>query len=65
VTGVPAGKTLAGLNRVTRRADAHKDENVVFLSGNAPLVATSGDRVADVVMQITNSTGLGLFDPVR
>jgi hypothetical protein len=38
---------------------------VVFLSGNAPLVATSGDRVADVVMQITNSTGLGLFDPVR
>lgn len=39
VTGVPgAGKTLAGLNIATVRAQDHTDENAVFLSGNGPLV---------------------------
>ncbi len=34
VTGVPgAGKTLAGLNVATRRAEEHSDEHAVFLSG--------------------------------
>ena len=40
VTGVPgAGKTLAGLNIATKRAQEHSDEHAVFLSGNGPLVA--------------------------
>lgn len=40
VTGVPgAGKTLAGLNIATQRAEGHADEHAVFLSGNGPLVA--------------------------
>ncbi len=40
VTGVPgAGKTLAGLNVATQRADGHAEEHAVFLSGNGPLVA--------------------------
>ncbi|MEF0939878.1 DUF2075 domain-containing protein [Rhizobium sp. BR 362] len=40
VTGVPgAGKTLAGLNIATQRAEGHVDEHAVFLSGNGPLVA--------------------------
>lgn len=39
VTGVPgAGKTLAGLNIATTRAQHHSDEHAVFLSGNGPLV---------------------------
>lgn len=39
VTGVPgAGKTLAGLNIATKRAEHHSDEHAVFLSGNGPLV---------------------------
>jgi hypothetical protein len=50
ITGVPgSGKTLAGLNFATRRADEHSDEHAVFLSGNGPLVdvlrgALSRDR---------------------
>ncbi|MDH3663945.1 MAG: DUF2075 domain-containing protein, partial [Alphaproteobacteria bacterium] len=40
VTGVPgAGKTLAGLNVATKRAQEHSDEHAVFLSGNGPLVS--------------------------
>ncbi|GJL88993.1 MAG: hypothetical protein DHS20C03_27020 [Minwuia thermotolerans] len=39
VTGVPgAGKTLAGLNIATQRAEAEGQEAAVFLSGNGPLV---------------------------
>lgn len=39
ITGVPgAGKTLAGLNIATSRAENHSDEHAVFLSGNGPLV---------------------------
>jgi hypothetical protein len=39
VTGVPgSGKTLAGLNLVNSRKQAHDDEHAVFLSGNGPLV---------------------------
>lgn len=39
VTGVPgAGKTLAGLNIATTRAQHYSDEHAVFLSGNGPLV---------------------------
>ena len=39
VTGVPgAGKTLAGLNLVTRHTDANQEDRAVFLSGNDPLV---------------------------
>lgn len=40
VTGVPgAGKTLAGLNIATQRAEENNEEHAVFLSGNGPLVA--------------------------
>src|SRR3954468_6511458 len=47
VTGVPgAGKTLAGLNLVTQRTDAHTDENAVFLSGNGPLVDVLREALA-------------------
>lgn len=47
VTGVPgAGKTLAGLNLVTQRANAHTDENAVFLSGNGPLVDVLREALA-------------------
>ncbi len=47
VTGVPgAGKTLAGLNLVTQRADAHAEENAVFLSGNGPLVDVLREALA-------------------
>lgn len=39
LTGVPgAGKTLAGLNVATSRAERYSDEHAVFLSGNGPLV---------------------------
>jgi hypothetical protein len=47
VTGVPgAGKTLAGLNLATQRAQLHKDEHAVFLSGNGPLVAVLREALA-------------------
>jgi hypothetical protein len=47
VTGVPgAGKTLAGLNLVTSRAQTHKEENAVFLSGNGPLVDVLREALA-------------------
>lgn len=39
VTGVPgAGKTFAGLNVASERADKSNDMHAVFLSGNGPLV---------------------------
>lgn len=47
VTGVPgAGKTLAGLNLVTQRTNAHADEHAVFLSGNGPLVEVLREALA-------------------
>ncbi|MGY3610776.1 MULTISPECIES: DNA/RNA helicase domain-containing protein [unclassified Bradyrhizobium] len=47
VTGVPgAGKTLAGLNLVTLRTQAHKEEHAVFLSGNGPLVEVLREALA-------------------
>ena len=47
VTGVPgAGKTLAGLNIATTRAQEHSDEHAVFLSGNGPLVAVLREALA-------------------
>jgi len=47
VTGVPgAGKTLAGLNLVTQRANAHTEEHGVFLSGNGPLVDVLREALA-------------------
>ena len=47
VTGVPgAGKTLAGLNLATSRAQNNRDENAVFLSGNGPLVDVLQEALA-------------------
>lgn len=47
VTGVPgAGKTLAGLNVATKRAQEHSDEHAVFLSGNGPLVTVLREALA-------------------
>jgi hypothetical protein len=41
-----AGKTLAGLNIATKRAQEHSDEHAVFLSGNGPLVAVLREALA-------------------
>jgi len=47
VTGVPgAGKTLAGLNLVTQRANTYAEEHAVFLSGNGPLVDVLREALA-------------------
>ena len=47
ITGVPgAGKTLAGLNIATIRAERHRDEHAVFLSGNGPLVKVLQEALA-------------------
>jgi Uncharacterized conserved protein (DUF2075) len=47
VTGVPgSGKTLAGLNIATKRAQEHSDEHAVFLSGNGPLVTVLREALA-------------------
>jgi len=47
VTGVPgAGKTLAGLNLATSRAQRNREENAVFLSGNGPLVDVLQEALA-------------------
>ncbi|NOC91926.1 DUF2075 domain-containing protein [Ruegeria sp. HKCCD6604] len=47
VTGVPgAGKTLAGLNIASKRAQRHEDEHAVFLSGNGPLVDVLREALA-------------------
>jgi hypothetical protein len=47
VTGVPgAGKTLAGLNIATKRAQEYSDEHAVFLSGNGPLVTVLREALA-------------------
>lgn len=47
ITGVPgAGKTLAGLNIATSRAEKHSDEHAVFLSGNGPLVDVLREALA-------------------
>jgi hypothetical protein len=47
VTGVPgAGKTLAGLNLVTQRANTNTEEHAVFLSGNGPLVDVLREALA-------------------
>ena len=47
ITGVPgAGKTLAGLNIATSRAEKHSEEHAVFLSGNGPLVDVLREALA-------------------
>jgi hypothetical protein len=47
ITGVPgAGKTLAGLNIATSRAERHSAEHAVFLSGNGPLVDVLREALA-------------------
>jgi hypothetical protein len=47
ITGIPgAGKTLAGLNIAAKRAEGHKDEHAVFLSGNGPLVDVLREALA-------------------
>ena len=47
ITGVPgAGKTLAGLNIATSRAEQHSEEHAVFLSGNGPLVDVLREALA-------------------
>jgi hypothetical protein len=47
ITGVPgAGKTLAGLNIATSRAERHLEEHAVFLSGNGPLVDVLREALA-------------------
>jgi hypothetical protein len=47
ITGVPgAGKTLAGLNIATSRAEQYSDEHAVFLSGNGPLVDVLREALA-------------------
>lgn len=47
VTGVPgSGKTLAGLNMATERANRPGGENAVFLSGNGPLVSVLREALA-------------------
>lgn len=47
ITGVPgAGKTLAGLNIATSRAERHSDEHAVFLSGNGPLADVLREALA-------------------
>lgn len=58
VTGVPgAGKTLAGLDLVTSRAQRHADERAVFLSGNVPLVDVLREALArDQVQQFIGRT---------
>jgi hypothetical protein len=57
VTGVPgSGKTLAGLNLVTHRTQAHGDEHAVFLSGNGPLVEVLREALArDEVAQLRDA----------
>ena len=59
VTGVPgAGKTLAGLNLATQRAQMHEDEHAVFLSGNGPLVAVLREALARDESLHSKETGL-------
>ena len=63
VTGVPgAGKTLAGLNLVTGRTNAHKDEHAVFLSGNGPLVSVLREALA---RDETSRLGVSIVDARR
>ncbi len=58
VTGVPgAGKTLAGLNLVTQRTDAHGEEHAVFLSGNGPLVEVLREALARDEKKRSEETG--------
>jgi hypothetical protein len=57
VTGVPgAGKTLAGLNISTRKAD-DTEEYAVFLSGNGPLVAVLREALARDEVSRTKAIG--------
>jgi hypothetical protein len=58
VTGVPgAGKTLAGLNLITQRTQAHGDEHAVFLSGNEPLVKVLREALARDRQELGNERG--------
>lgn len=63
VTGVPgSGKTLAGLNIATKRAEGHADEHAVFLSGNGPLVDVLREALARDQVQ---RTGIRKGDALR
>ena len=63
VTGVPgAGKTLAGLNIATKRAETHEDEHAVFLSGNGPLVEVLREALA---RDKANREGVSRKDALR
>lgn len=56
ITGVPgAGKTLAGLNIATIRAERYEDEHAVFLSGNGPLVMVLQEALARDRVKQTDS----------
>lgn len=60
VTGVPgAGKTLAGLNISTRKAEG-EEEHAVFLSGNGPLVAVLREALARDEVARTRALGKNL-----
>jgi Uncharacterized conserved protein (DUF2075) len=67
VTGVPgAGKTLAGLNLATSRAQNNPDENAVFLSGNGPLVDVLQEALArDEHQRAKQTLPLSLSDARR
>lgn len=67
VTGVPgAGKTLAGLNLATSRAQNNRDENAVFLSGNGPLVDVLQEALArDEHQRAKHAQPLALSDARR
>src|SRR4051812_4659905 len=67
VTGVPgAGKTLAGLNLATSRAQNNPDENAVFLSGNGPLVEVLQEALArDEHQRAKQTLPLSLSDARR
>jgi len=61
VTGVPgAGKTLAGLNLITQRTQAHGEEHAVFLSGNGPLVEVLREALARDRHQNGDERGLAV-----
>jgi hypothetical protein len=63
VTGVPgSGKTLAGLNIATKRAQEHSDEHAVFLSGNGPLVEVLREALA---RDDCKRTGISKKDALR
>lgn len=66
ITGVPgAGKTLAGLNIATKRAEAHQEEHAVFLSGNGPLVDVLRESLTRDQAERTKCTKINAERSVR